>query len=330
MPIDNLDQLIEHLQLAIEIEHVTIPPYLCALWSIPEGRNVEAAVVIREVVMQEMLHMTLMANVMNALGHHPKIAKRAVVRDYPTTLPHSDKSFLVDLAPFSRDTLESFRRIEQPEAICAPPEADDYRTIGQFYAAVADGLTQFASDPSVWKGDPAWQVLPGTYFYGGGGDAIRVEGLESAQQAIETARCQGEGMLVDVWENSPSREVAHYFAFDELWRGRMYVDGDTYDTGPSGPYLYVDYDCVSPMHPNPKARDYPVGSSQRELTEVCNRTYTSLLQQLDAAFSGTPSALIETVPTMKQLEYEALALMQMPYGDGEHVAGPAFEWSDGP
>ena len=42
MSISNLDELRDHLQTAVEIEWSTIPPYLCALWSIEEGTNVEA------------------------------------------------------------------------------------------------------------------------------------------------------------------------------------------------------------------------------------------------------------------------------------------------
>ena len=77
MPITDLESLRHHLQEALEIEHATIPPYLCALYSIPEGSNREAASVIRSVVMEEMLHLTLVANVMNAVGGTPAIAKAA-------------------------------------------------------------------------------------------------------------------------------------------------------------------------------------------------------------------------------------------------------------
>ena len=38
-----LDDLKENLQTAMELEHSTIPPYLCALYSIKEGKNLMAA-----------------------------------------------------------------------------------------------------------------------------------------------------------------------------------------------------------------------------------------------------------------------------------------------
>lgn len=37
-----LESLREHLQWAIELEHFTLPPYLCALYSLDPARNPEA------------------------------------------------------------------------------------------------------------------------------------------------------------------------------------------------------------------------------------------------------------------------------------------------
>ena len=41
--IATLDDLRTHLQWAIELEHSTLPPYLCALYSLDPERNAEAA-----------------------------------------------------------------------------------------------------------------------------------------------------------------------------------------------------------------------------------------------------------------------------------------------
>jgi hypothetical protein len=76
--IDSTHALRAHLQWALELEHSTIPPYLCALYSIPEGSNPEAAEVVRSVFMEEMLHMTLVANVLNAVGGSPEGAPPSV------------------------------------------------------------------------------------------------------------------------------------------------------------------------------------------------------------------------------------------------------------
>lgn len=73
--ISSLESLREHLQCAIELEHSTIPPYLCALYSIEPGRNLEAVEVICSVVVEEKLHLTLAANLLNAVDRSLLSAK---------------------------------------------------------------------------------------------------------------------------------------------------------------------------------------------------------------------------------------------------------------
>ena len=81
------------------------------------------------------------------------------------------------------------------------------------------------------------------------------------------------------------------------------------------------------MRPNPKAEDDPAGSELRALTEECNATYSTLLTELETAFNGKPYALIESVQTMIELRYQAIALMHVPLDDGTSpTAGPAFQW----
>ena len=41
--ITTLESLHEHLQWAIELDHSTLPPYLCALYSLDAARNPEAS-----------------------------------------------------------------------------------------------------------------------------------------------------------------------------------------------------------------------------------------------------------------------------------------------
>ncbi|MHB8672026.1 MAG: ferritin-like domain-containing protein, partial [Acidimicrobiales bacterium] len=53
MAISSVGSLRRHLQWAIELEHATIPPYLCGLYSIKEGSNQEAVEVIRSVFVEE-------------------------------------------------------------------------------------------------------------------------------------------------------------------------------------------------------------------------------------------------------------------------------------
>ena len=89
MAIRDISGLRQHLQWAIEVEHATIPPYLFALYSIREGHNGEAIEILRSIFMEEMLHMTLAANILNAVGGTPRLDKPDFIPQYPTYLQDS-------------------------------------------------------------------------------------------------------------------------------------------------------------------------------------------------------------------------------------------------
>ena len=56
-----IESLREHLQAALAVEHATIPPYFTAWISIKDTTNIDAAEIIRSVMLEEMLHLTLAA-----------------------------------------------------------------------------------------------------------------------------------------------------------------------------------------------------------------------------------------------------------------------------
>src|SRR4028119_1609409 len=70
--ITGIEDARESLQKAIGVEFGTLPPYLYALFSIPPGRNVEAATRIHSIVLEEMIHMCLACNMLNAIGGAPR------------------------------------------------------------------------------------------------------------------------------------------------------------------------------------------------------------------------------------------------------------------
>ncbi|HET6711361.1 ferritin-like protein [Amycolatopsis sp.] len=335
MAIDTLDDLRRHLQWAIELEHATIPPYLCALYSLDTARNPEAAQVVGTVLAEEMIHLALAANLLNAVGGAPKLDTPELLPPYPHPLPHGDRSVHVHLAPFGPDALELFLRIEQPASADDPPQGDEYRTIGQFYAAIEAGLRTLCDklgEEQVFSGDPARQIGE-LHMRGGGGEVLPVHDLKSASAALAEIVEQGEGAgRTDVWDGDrdvfhPEREeVAHFYRFQELRLGRRYRTGDTPQSGPTGEEIAVDLDGVLPMRPNPRTADYPEGSPIRVAQEEFNQTYCLLLYQLEEAFNGDPGQLKDAVGTMFGLRKQALALMKMPTGDGTTTAGPTFEY----
>ena len=82
-----LDHLKNDLQTALQIEHATIPPYLTALATIKNAYNLEVQAVFKTVLLQEMLHLSLVANIINAIGGKPKLHFDGFIPEYPSHLP---------------------------------------------------------------------------------------------------------------------------------------------------------------------------------------------------------------------------------------------------
>jgi hypothetical protein len=326
--IRTLASLRAHLQTAIELEHSTIPPYLCALYSIKDGTNREAARVIRSVVMEEMLHMVLAANVLNAIGGAPAIGHPRFVPRYPTYMPHSRDAFLIGLEKFSRRSLRTFLKIELPVRPNAPPQADRYDTIGQFYRAIEDGLKRLCAGNKGFVRRPTRQITPDAY-YGGGGNVVVVTNLESALLALDKIVDQGEGIHHSILDGDVlvhgGAGYAHYFRFKEIAKGRYYSKGDGVRSAPTGPPFEVDWNQVYNMRPNPKSRDYPKGSELRRKADEFNLAYSRLLGSLHAACNGRQQALGKAVALMYDLKHMAVELMRIPVGRGDVTAGPTFE-----
>jgi CDGSH-type Zn-finger protein len=332
--ITTLHGLREHLQWAIELEHATLPPYLCALYSLDPELNPEAVDAVSGVFVEEMLHLALAANLLNAVGGHPRVDMARMLPSHPRRLPHGDPSLELSLLPFGPDAIEAFLRLERPAPPGAPAEGDRYETIGQFYAAIEDGLRHLAEtlgEEHVFTGDPARQ-LHDEHFRNTTGLLVAVTDLASALTALAEIVEEGEGTARGtVWDGDqnvhhPERdEVAHYYRFHELKTGRRYRRGDTPQSGPTGEKVEVDYSGVRPMRPNPRRADHAPGSAIRTAQEEFDHTYCTLLHLLEQAFNGSPRLLSVAIGTMFTLKSQAAALMAMPDGEGA-TAGPTFEY----
>ncbi len=337
MAITTLASLHDHLQWALEIEHATLPPYLYALYSIKDGSNIDAHEIIESVFMEEMLHMTLVANVLNAVGGRPQLDKPNFIPTFPAYLPHSNQAFQVPLLKFSPEAVEIFLQIEQPESDDARPQDDGYATIGQFYNAIELGLKTICAElgeTAVFTGNPARQIRPDSTYYGGSGVIIAVEDLQSALAALEEVIEQGEGMEHhEVWDGDrnmfhPEREeVAHFFRFQEIKFGRSFQQGDTPESGPTGEPIAVDWGAVYNCRPNTSTSDYEEGSDIHTKLMEFNHTYCAMLRLLEHAFNGQPAFLATATGTMYVLKAKAKELMAMPSGDGVTTVGVSFEYT---
>lgn len=329
--IDTIDSLREHLQWAIELEHATLPPYLCALYSLDPERNPDAVEVVSSVFVEEMIHLSLACNLLNAVGGEPRLDAPELLPGYPRQLPHG--AIDLQLLPFGPEALEMFLRLELPEAPTAVAESDHYETIGQFYDAIEEGfryLAETLGEDKLFSGDPKRQVTAGPFHHSAG--AVQpVTDLESALDALEEIVEQGEGTARgEVWDGDrdifhPDRdEVAHYYRFQELKLGRRYQRGDTPQSGPTGEAVTVDLAGVSPMQPNPRrSADPQIRAAQEEF----DATYCTLLFLLEQAFTGEPALIRDATRAMFGLKSEVLKLMQLSE-DERTTAGPTFQYVD--
>ena len=357
--VGTIAQLRKLLRRAILIEHSTIPPYLTALYSLKDGHNVESAQIIRAVLVEEMLHMILAANVLNAIGGEPVVNEPRFIPSYPLSLtdllqPNTDdrdskvlkhlwaaaaaetaeQDVRVGILKFSTEAIDTFIAIETPEPQ-GPGSDGPITTIGQFYTLIIHGLEKLEEEAqrrgkTIFTNDPvrrARQLGP-EHYYGSGGGAFPVTNLESARAALGEIICQGEGFKEVCFKEGTDlgeyEELGHYFRFMQIKKGRYYTDGDKPGDDPTGPPLVVEWDQVYDMKPNPELEDYAGDPELKALGRHFNETYLTLLDQIQRAFTGDPDKLQEAVVTMFELKYDAGGLVRVPIGAGPQTAGPIF------
>ena len=343
-PITTVPELHCHLQEAVELELSTIPPYLCATWTIADAADA-AAVLIRNVAIAEMRHMVIAANVLIATGGTPTLA--GVVPDYPTYLPDGEHEFEVSLLPFGPEFLQQAMWIEQPAPLqsasgsaaaavaSGEPIPRQHRvlalghidpTIGQFYAAIQEGIRTLVAA----EGEAA--IFPdggrvGLQFPAFDNDTVSVAGSVQALDLITDIVEEGEGggAAGTMWDEHG--QLSHYYTFQEISLGRCYRLGD--EPGcPTGPAIQVPAGAeVQPMLPNPKMSDYgPPSSPVWKAANAFNEEFGAILALLDLGFRGDPARVADAVGRMFDLPVSAQAVLahEVPDRPG-HVAGPTFQ-----
>lgn len=215
------EALLHEVYEAAELEHNLLCTYLYAAFSLKSGDEEglspqEAAAVERwrrtilSVAIDEMGHLAAVWNITVALGATPRFGRA----NFPLDPGHLPAQVVVRLAPFNADVLQHFIHLERPGDSDEPdgegyaperlfergtpvrrlvPMGLDYETVGEFYAALGDGLRALVAargEAATFCGDPMLQVsateidLPG---------ARRVVCLQSALEAFDAIVAQGEG-----------------------------------------------------------------------------------------------------------------------------------------
>ncbi|MDT4995792.1 MAG: hypothetical protein QOH97_5684 [Actinoplanes sp.] len=340
--INTRTDLIRYLEAALALEHATIPVYLTAYYSIRSTTNSDAAHIIRVTAVEEMLHLCLVANVLNAVGGSPDLTRPGFVPSYPARLPDGEDDFIVDLRPFSPEAVDTFCKIERPRKApdsesrlfsqptdnpmlvsCPTAEGMSFFSIGEFYEEIGAGIRRLAAaDPDLFCGAESRQVGP-EFFYSGGGAIIEVRDLDSACRALRFISEQGEGLDNGLYDSDG--ELAHYYRFRQLQIGRYYQQGDHPDA-PTGPKLGVDWDQTFNIKVSARLTDYPAGSELAAAAEAFNADYGTFLALLTQAFNGEPNRMQEAIWWMFRLRdsFNRLIRNPLPGSAGLHAA-PTFE-----
>jgi hypothetical protein len=324
------EDLFPLMQNAIELEHATIPPYLTAIFSLKPNTNHEIRQLIHSVVIEEMLHMTISSNILNALGGEPEINHRSFVPDYPTNLPMGiGGSLTVGLANYSSDQVKNvFMEIEEPEhPIVFKSLAEGlvtFSTIGQFYAAIQAKIKELPGEelPGDQKRQVTSSFFPDNLLY-------PIYTSTEAVSAIDIIVRQGEGTTTTPLDEEGN--LAHYYEFEELFKGRKLIKDPSAPNGYSfsGDLIAFTQNDVFPLFPNTKSTMLTAGSEERRRADDFNAAYSRLLNGLHKTFNGFPDFLDSTIGMMYDVKLfgEKLCATPFPAKAGMNI-GPPFEFVD--
>jgi CDGSH-type Zn-finger protein/uncharacterized Fe-S cluster protein YjdI len=237
--VQDREELIYLLCEAAEFEHTVMCSYLYAQWTLKrdESEGVTAAELaaierwsrsLAQVAREEMLHLSLVNNLLAAIGAAPHLWRPA----FPVRPGHFPADVVMNLAPFCEATLDHFMFIERPEGIALvdgagfghaahyeravrrgllSPAPQDYLSQGHLYHGVLQGLARLVDqlgEERVFVGHGEAQVgieafpLPGLF---------RITDLASARSAVEAIVLQGEGAPAH-------RENSHFARFEAVRR----------------------------------------------------------------------------------------------------------------
>jgi hypothetical protein len=337
--IETLADVQQALANAIQLELSTIPPYLTALYSIDPSNttNTQAAAIIRSVVIEEMLHMAIACNILNAVGGTVAINVAGFPPTYPGPLPMDigtqpgGPTFIVSLEKMSLGLVTgTFMVIEAPEdplvfatAAARAAAVPDFQTIGEFYSALSTAIGNLGE--SIFTGNPDMQV---TGWFAAD-ELFPITSVATAQSAIAIIMQQGEGTTTSPLDEEG--QLAHYYRFAEIANGHQLVPDSSAPNGYSytGAAIPFDPTGVFPMTNNPGQETLTAGSVVAQMADQFDQTYSTLLNALNATFNGDPSNLNAAMGLMYSLRVQAQDLMQQPLGDGSgNNAGPRWLFAE--
>lgn len=315
--------LYEPVQNAIALELATIPPYLCAYFTLKADIDPGVSSIIYSIAYEEMLHMNLMCNLMVALGGAPSITGAAATLTYPGPLPMNIGSSLeVSLRKCCVDQIQKvFMEIEKPEKPLEFKVLTTYATIGEFYRALVVKIEDLGD--KAFTGDPNRQI---TDLFGSK-VMFPITNVATARKAILNVIVQqGEGTTL-----SPEDErgkIAHYYRFQQIVKGRKLKKIPTPPGWSfSGDEIKLESSKVWNMENDPKTDNYPKDTHARAKVDAFNSLYSSMLRSLDKAFNENPASMDEAIEAMRALPAAAAEVLILPSSEGADTqAGLPFEY----
>jgi hypothetical protein len=309
---------------AAQLEQMIMCQYLFAAFSLKEGPSDglsgEHSGVVRRwretllgVAVDEMLHLTLVSNLMTAIGAAAVFGRP----NFPQRSGYFPSGVQMDLLPFGERALRHFLYLERPEGMeledaegflpVAPlrepvqadealPRGQEFATVGHLYRGIADGLRGLSAtvgERAVFVGPPRAQATPELLHWP---ELIAVTDLASALAAVEEIIEQGEGARGD-WR------TAHYGTFLTMWQEYQ----DLRQRHPS-------FEPARPVLPAYTRQPFDIAAPQpiitdpltRQVAEVAAMAYEMMLQLLNRFFTHTD----ETEPQLSTLIGAAIGTMR--------------------
>lgn len=314
------------LSRAIHLELAVLPPYLYALYSLKPGTNQAIVDILTQIAREEMLHLVLGCNLLNAIGGQPRIGDPALIVRYPGHVAGGvNPGPCLSLEPFSLGLVERvFMPVEEPEDAGRYPSLASLSTIGSFYRTIYEGMCALG-EPLFRNPQLSRQIehpwIPGSR---------RVKDLPSAEEVIRSIVEQGEGTRSS--PRGPDGQLAHYYRLVEIRQGRRFNprasnkpgtpwDDPSWYTGDPIPF---EGSGVYPAASNPHLGDVDPNSLAAHLGRAFSHCYTSLLNSLTELVNGGPQTLEDALGLMFSLKHHAKALFATPFPGGQKF-GPTFE-----
>jgi len=294
-----------HLQAALELEFGLVPVCLTALFSLRERSNEATRSLLYGLAMDRMLHVALIANILNATCSPPRFSPQKLARGYPLPLPHGATGVGLSLRKFSPDHFHGVLLASDQAPGRIPTKAAERRasTLGAFYRAIAAKFEEFGD--LAFVGDPALQFVDAISY--SERDLFRVSDAAAAVRALQLISGRRGVARKGTDDPEPVAPTRQPTAANE-WPEAL-------EFKPSAVINIVE---------NSRAAMYAAGSPARALVDAFNAAYCDVVAALDATFNGRPERYEGAISNMYRLTSLARSIVAIEHRDGEFAA-PSFE-----